>query len=52
MLEAENDPAFVERLKKLGVDPVKIANDDFAAVIKKSTAEWGTRVTEMGLTLQ
>lgn len=52
ILAAENDPAFVARLKTLGVDPIKVAKDDFAALIAKNMAEWRTRVTEMGLQLR
>ncbi len=49
---AENDPEFVGRLKTLGVDPSRVAGDDFAAVIARDTADWRKRVTEMGIQLQ
>lgn len=52
IIAAQNDPKFVERLKTLGTDPVRIAKDEFAAVIAKNMAEWQGRVVEMGLKAQ
>jgi tripartite-type tricarboxylate transporter receptor subunit TctC len=48
----ENDPKFTERLKTLGVDPVRVAKDEFAAVIAKNMADWRKLVSEMGLQSQ
>lgn len=49
---AENDPAFIARLKTLGVDPARVAGDAFAAVIATDTAAWRKRVSDMGLQIQ
>ena len=49
---AEDDPGFTARLKTLGVDPVRVAKDAFAAVIARDTEAWRKRVSEMGLQLQ
>jgi tripartite-type tricarboxylate transporter receptor subunit TctC len=49
---AENDPEFTARLKKLGVDPSRVAGAAFAAVIAKDTEDWRKRVSEMGLQVQ
>lgn len=49
---AEDDPGFTARLKTLGVDPVRVAKDVFAAVIARDTEAWRKRVSEMGLQLQ
>lgn len=52
ILAAESDPKFIERLRALGVDPIRVAKDEFAAVINKDMTEWRKRVSEMGLQLQ
>jgi tripartite-type tricarboxylate transporter receptor subunit TctC len=49
---AENDPKFVERLKTLGVDPIRVAKDEFAALIARNMEEWRKRVADMGLQAQ
>lgn len=49
---AQNDAEFTGRLKKLGVDPSRVAGDAFAAVIAKDTEDWRKRVSEMGLQVQ
>jgi tripartite-type tricarboxylate transporter receptor subunit TctC len=49
---AENDPEFTGRLKTLGVDPSRLAGDDFTAVIAADTEAWRKRVAEMGIQSQ
>jgi tripartite-type tricarboxylate transporter receptor subunit TctC len=49
---AQDDPQFTGRLKKLGVDPSRVAGDAFAAVIARDTEDWRRRVSEMGLQVQ
>lgn len=52
ILAAESDPKFIERLTTLGVDPIRVAKDDFAAIIAKDMSEWSARISEMGLKAQ
>jgi tripartite-type tricarboxylate transporter receptor subunit TctC len=49
---AVNAPAFTGRLKTLGVDPIRVAKDEFAAVIARDMAEWRQRVSELGFQVQ
>jgi len=52
IVAANNDPAFIERLKTLGVDPSRVAGDEFKAVINKDMDIWRNRVADMGLKLR
>jgi tripartite-type tricarboxylate transporter receptor subunit TctC len=49
---AENDSRFVEQLKKLGVEPSKVAGRDFEAVIARDTEVWRKLIPELGLEAQ
>jgi tripartite-type tricarboxylate transporter receptor subunit TctC len=46
---AESDPRFIAQLKKLGVDPSRVAGRDFAAMIAKDTEVWRKLIPELGL---
>jgi tripartite-type tricarboxylate transporter receptor subunit TctC len=52
IIAAENDPKFIERLKTLGVDPIRVAKDEFAALIAQNMVDWRKRVSDMGLKVQ
>jgi tripartite-type tricarboxylate transporter receptor subunit TctC len=52
IVAANSDPAFIERLKTLGVEPSRVAGEEFKAVISKDMGLWRNRVSEMGLKLQ
>ena len=49
MMAAGRDPAFLDRLQKLGVDPVVHRPEDFARIIKAEMQSWGTVIKELGL---
>ena len=49
MMTAGRDPAFLEKLNKLGVDPVVHKPEDFARVIKDELQTWGTIIKELNL---
>lgn len=49
MMTAGQDPAFLERLDKLGVDPVVHKPEDFARVIKSELESWGAIIKLLGL---
>lgn len=49
MMAAGQDPAFLERLDKLGVDPVVHKPEDFARVIKAELESWGAIIKQLGL---
>ena len=46
---AEQDPAFLERLAKIGVDPVLHTPDDFAKIIADDLVSWRSVIQELGL---
>ena len=49
MMAAGRDPAFLDRLQKLGVDPVVHRPEDFARIIKAEMQSWGTVIKELAL---
>ncbi len=49
MMAAGQDPAFLERLEKLGVEPVVHKPEDFAGIIKTEFESWGRIIKELGL---
>lgn len=46
---AEQDAGFVERLGKIGIDPVLHTPADFARIIADDTARWRVIIQELGL---
>ena len=49
IMAAEQDPVFLERLAKIGVDPVVHTPQDFAKIIADDTARWRDIIAELGL---
>lgn len=49
MMMAGRDPAFLEKLDKLGVDPVVHKPEDFARIIADETQSWGAIIRDLGL---
>jgi len=49
MMAAGKDPAFLERLDKLGVDPVVHRPEDYARIIKTELDSWGAIIKQLGL---
>lgn len=49
MMAAGRDPAFLEKLNKLGVDPVVHKPEDFARIIKDELQSWGAIIKELNL---
>ncbi len=46
---ANQDPAFLERLDKVGVDPVLHMPEDFAKIIADDTETWRATIRDLGL---
>ncbi len=46
---AEQDPAFVDRLARIGIDPVLHTPEDFARIIAEDTARWRDIIKDLGL---
>ena len=49
IMAAGQDPAFLERLARIGVDPVVHTPQDFAKLIADDTARWRDIIAELGL---
>jgi tripartite-type tricarboxylate transporter receptor subunit TctC len=52
MQSAQQDPAFRERLEKLGVTPIRHTPADFAKIIADDMAHWRVVVEQIGLKAQ
>lgn len=48
----QDTPESSARLKSIGVDPMRVAKDDFSKVIARDSASWHKLVSEMGLQQQ
>jgi tripartite-type tricarboxylate transporter receptor subunit TctC len=48
---ATQDSAFIQRLDKIGVDPVVHTPQDFARLIAQDTARWRQTIADLGLTV-
>lgn len=46
---ATQDPVFIERLDKIGIDPVVHTPQDFAKLIADETARWRQTIADLGL---
>ena len=49
IMAAERDPAFLERLARLGVDPVLHTPAEFAAAIAADAERWRGIITDLGI---
>ncbi len=46
---AEQDPEFIAKLSKIGVDPMLHTPEDFARIIAEDTARWRVIIKDLGL---
>lgn len=46
---ANQDPAFLERLEKVGIDPVVHTPADYAKLIEEETARWRQIISDLGI---
>ena len=49
IMAAEADPAFLEKLARIGVDPIVHTPQDFAKLIAEDTDRWRDIIRELGL---
>ena len=47
--KAMGEPAFLERLEKTGVDPVRHTPQEFAEQIRREIALWGEVIQKAGI---
>lgn len=48
---AEQDPEFIAKLSKIGVDPVLHSPEDFARIIAEDTERWRVIIKDLGLSV-